>query len=298
MPGSIRIGEQTVAADGLHLAPERRRIGYVAQEGALFPHLSVSANVLFGLAVRGRRGQYQADEYLRMVGLSAAYANRWPHELSGGEQQRVALARALAPRPSLVLLDEPFSALDAALRLETRNAVAGAIAAAGATALLVTHDQSEAPVDGTPRRRAARRAADPVRRSADAVSPPRGRGAGRLRGRGGAAGRHRRCRRGDVRARAPGVGCADCRRGNRGGRGQGHDPARADPCVAGPRARRGGSSARRTPSRSSAPTRRCSSVCPTAPWSRPAWPAMRRRRREPRCSSRSKARSMAFPSGD
>ncbi len=142
--GSIQIGGQVMTAPGRHLAPERRRIGYVAQEGALFPHLPVAANVTFGLDPRRRRARYRVDELLRMVGLSPSFADRLPHELSGGEQQRVALARALAPQPALVLLDEPFSALDAALRLDTRQAVAAAIASAGATALLVTHDQSEA----------------------------------------------------------------------------------------------------------------------------------------------------------
>ena len=142
--GSIRIDGREVASAGLHLAPEQRRIGYVAQEGALFPHLPVAANVTFGLGLRQRRARHRVDELLRMVGLSPAFADRLPHELSGGEQQRVALARALAPQPALVLLDEPFSALDAALRLDTRRAVAEAIASAGATALLVTHDQSEA----------------------------------------------------------------------------------------------------------------------------------------------------------
>ena len=142
--GSIRIGERLVSGKGLHLAPERRQIGYVAQEGALFPHLPVAANVVFGLPLQQRRASHRVDEMLTLVGLSPAYARRLPHELSGGEQQRVALARALAPQPALVLLDEPFSALDAALRADTRAAVAAAIAHAGATALLVTHDQSEA----------------------------------------------------------------------------------------------------------------------------------------------------------
>jgi iron(III) transport system ATP-binding protein len=128
----------------LHVRPERRRIGYVAQDGALFPHLPVGANILFGLDRAGRRDAARAEALLDLVGLPTAYASRLPQTLSGGEQQRVALARALAPAPRLVLLDEPFSALDASLRTGTRQAVAEALARAGATALLVTHDQSEA----------------------------------------------------------------------------------------------------------------------------------------------------------
>jgi iron(III) transport system ATP-binding protein len=142
--GAIEIDGQLVAGPRVHIAPEKRRVGYVAQEGSLFPHLSVAANVVFGLARAQRRDRFKAEALLESVGLPAAYANRAPHELSGGEQQRVALARALAPAPRLVLLDEPFSALDASLRIETRQAVASALAAAGTTALLVTHDQSEA----------------------------------------------------------------------------------------------------------------------------------------------------------
>jgi iron(III) transport system ATP-binding protein len=142
--GRIVLDGRTVVAPGRHEPPERRHIGYVAQEGALFPHLSVAQNVLFGLPWRQRRDTGRAEALLRSVGLPGAYVTRGPHQLSGGEQQRVALARALAPEPSLVLLDEPFSALDAALRHETRQAVAAALRAAGATALLVTHDQAEA----------------------------------------------------------------------------------------------------------------------------------------------------------
>ena len=133
-----------MAGAGVHAPPERRRIGYVAQEGSLFPHLTVFDNVAFGLNRSERRDRARIEALLASVGLPAAYAGRAPHQLSGGEQQRVALARALAPAPKLVLLDEPFSSLDAALRVETRQAVAGALAASGATALLVTHDQSEA----------------------------------------------------------------------------------------------------------------------------------------------------------
>ncbi len=114
------------------------------QEGALFPHLSVADNIAFGLPRAARRRHHRVDELLEMVGLPASYASRAPQQLSGGQQQRVALARALAPEPSLVILDEPFSALDTSLRHETRGAVADALAAAGATSVLVTHDQPEA----------------------------------------------------------------------------------------------------------------------------------------------------------
>jgi iron(III) transport system ATP-binding protein len=137
--GTIALGGQVVAGSGRPVPPQKRRVGYVPQEGALFPHLSVAANVTFGLPRRS-----SAAEFLALVGLDSELGDRHPHELSGGQQQRVALARALAPRPSVVLLDEPFSSLDAALRDSTRRAVAAALTAAGATAVLVTHDQAEA----------------------------------------------------------------------------------------------------------------------------------------------------------
>jgi iron(III) transport system ATP-binding protein len=142
--GTVTIGERTVVGGGRSVPARSRGVGFVPQEGGLFPHLSVAANVAFGLPRRRRRDRSTVLELLDLVGLDVALADRAPHQLSGGQQQRVALARALAPRPSLVLLDEPFSSLDAALREETRAAVAAALAAAGATTVLVTHDQAEA----------------------------------------------------------------------------------------------------------------------------------------------------------
>ncbi|HEV7656045.1 MAG TPA: ABC transporter ATP-binding protein [Mycobacteriales bacterium] len=141
--GTIALDDEVVVGAGRRRPPQRRRIGYVPQEGALFPHLSVAANVGFGLPRRERTpGRIAAG--LELVGLDPALAGRHPHELSGGQQQRVALARALAPRPEIVLLDEPFSSLDAGLRESTRRAVAAALEAAETTAVLVTHDQAEA----------------------------------------------------------------------------------------------------------------------------------------------------------
>ncbi len=143
--GSVTVGERVVVEAGrLQLAPDKRAIGYVAQEGALFPHLTVAENVAFGLPRAERRRASRVGEMLELVGLAQEYANHRPHELSGGEQRRVALARARAPRPRRVLVDEPFSGLDAALRAETRAAVLAALAGEGATTVLVTHDQAEA----------------------------------------------------------------------------------------------------------------------------------------------------------
>ncbi|HET7017839.1 MAG TPA: ABC transporter ATP-binding protein [Streptosporangiaceae bacterium] len=140
--GTVLIGDAVVDGEGTHVAPERRRIGYVPQEGSLFPHLNVTANVGFGLPSKQRSGRHIAD-LLEAVGL-ADLGKRYPHELSGGQQQRVALARALAIRPDVVLLDEPFASLDAHLRASIRTDVQQIFAAAGTTAVLVTHDQDEA----------------------------------------------------------------------------------------------------------------------------------------------------------
>ncbi|MEU3600370.1 ABC transporter ATP-binding protein [Streptomyces sp. NPDC006798] len=142
--GEIALGDRIVSGPGVAVPPERRGIGIVAQEGALFPHLSVARNVAFGLTRTGRaERRSRAAGMLALVGL-ADYGDRMPHELSGGQQQRVALARALAPRPALVLLDEPFNALDSALRAGLRSDVRAALRASGTTAVLVTHDQEEA----------------------------------------------------------------------------------------------------------------------------------------------------------
>lgn len=141
--GTVAFADRVVVGDGQFLGPQKRRVGYVPQEGALFPHLDVLANIAFGLPRARRRGAY-LTEMLDLVELPATVAKRYPSELSGGQQQRVALARALAPKPALVLLDEPFSSLDAGLRESTGRAVARALRTAGATAVLVTHDQGEA----------------------------------------------------------------------------------------------------------------------------------------------------------
>ena len=142
--GEVRLGDDVVAGPGSWVAPERRGFGYVAQEGNLFPHLDVAANITYGLPRRARRAQERVTELLELVDLPVDVASRRPDQLSGGQQQRVALARALARRPRIVLLDEPFSALDPELRVQTREAVAAALAHEEATVVLVTHDQGEA----------------------------------------------------------------------------------------------------------------------------------------------------------
>ncbi len=139
--GGIEIDGRAVAGPRVNVPPERRRIGMVFQESALFPHLDVAGNIGFGLARRERAAR--VDELVATVGLAGLH-RRMPHELSGGQQQRVALARALAPDPALILLDEPFSSLDATLRVQLRGEVREILRAAGATAVFVTHDPAEA----------------------------------------------------------------------------------------------------------------------------------------------------------
>ena len=140
--GVIEIDGTPVASPTSMVPPERRHVGVVPQEGALFPHLSVGANVGFGLP-KGAASVERVRELLELVGLPGLERRR-PNELSGGQQHRVALARALAPNPSIVVLDEPFSSLDTGLRAQVRDEVLAALRATGATALLVTHDQLEA----------------------------------------------------------------------------------------------------------------------------------------------------------
>ncbi|MDH6108889.1 iron(III) transport system ATP-binding protein [Kitasatospora sp. MAP12-15] len=141
--GAVSLGGKLVDDGRRQLPPERRKIGYVPQDGGLFPHLTVVGNVAFGLPGRARRHTAAVGELLERVGL-AGLPDRYPHQLSGGQQQRVALARALAIRPEIVLLDEPFSALDAGLRASIRADVQAILREFGATAVLVTHDQDEA----------------------------------------------------------------------------------------------------------------------------------------------------------
>ncbi|MGZ8802758.1 MAG: ABC transporter ATP-binding protein [Mycobacterium sp.] len=142
--GTVRIAGETVAGGVTTVPVHRRRVGLMPQEGALFPHLSVGENIAFGMHRATRREAHaRVAHWLAVVGLDGL-ADARPHEISGGQQQRVALARALAAQPRVLLLDEPFAALDAGLRVRVREDIAAILRDAGTTALLVTHDQSEA----------------------------------------------------------------------------------------------------------------------------------------------------------
>lgn len=142
--GEIQIGGQQVFGKGVNVSAEERRVGYVPQDAALFPHLSVAKNIEFGLnKLSAAQRSERVIELLKLVDL-VGYEERMPDQLSGGQRHRVALARALAPKPQLILLDEPFSSLDAELRVRLREDVRNVIAKTGTTAILVTHDQEEA----------------------------------------------------------------------------------------------------------------------------------------------------------
>lgn len=142
--GEVRIGDVVVADDRTWLPPEKRGVGLVFQDGALFPHLTVAQNIAYGLKTRGSdKVETTVDFMLSMVGLGG-FNHRYPHELSGGERQRIALARALAPQPRVVLLDEPFSNLDPALRRTLRDEIRNILVKLDATAILVTHDTDDA----------------------------------------------------------------------------------------------------------------------------------------------------------
>jgi len=142
--GSVRLGDRVVSDAELWMPPESRRVGLVPQRASLFPHLSVADNVAFGLPRRDKVGRRtRVSELLKLAGIEDL-AGRYPHQLSGGQAQRVALLRALAPAPDVVLLDEPFSALDAGLRANLRDEVWRILRTTETTAILVTHDQDEA----------------------------------------------------------------------------------------------------------------------------------------------------------
>jgi iron(III) transport system ATP-binding protein len=144
--GTVTIGDRIVAGPGVDVPPERRRIGMVFQDWALFPHLDVAANVGYGLP-RKERSRGRVEAALELVGLEGM-GDRQPSTLSGGQQQRVALARAIAPEPSVLLLDEPFSNLDTTLRVQVRTELHHLLVELGVTAVFVTHDQEEAFVLG------------------------------------------------------------------------------------------------------------------------------------------------------
>nr|UOP05657.1 ABC transporter ATP-binding protein [Conchiformibius kuhniae] len=142
--GSIALNGRTLFSGSLNVPPHQRRIGMVFQDYALFPHLNIAANVAFGIAKQpAAERKRRVDELLALIGLPD-YGKHYPHQLSGGQQQRVALARALAPRPDLILLDEPFSSLDADLRTRLSQEVGKLLKQERTSAILVTHDQHEA----------------------------------------------------------------------------------------------------------------------------------------------------------
>ncbi|TSI04730.1 ABC transporter ATP-binding protein [Lysinibacillus sp. BW-2-10] len=143
LKGTIKVAGKTVVSERVYLHPEERGVGMVFQDYALFPHMTVKNNILFGLSRMSRNERKQRmDEMLELVQLEG-FENRYPHELSGGQQQRVALARALAPKPSILLMDEPFSNLDADLRETIREELGVILNNANMTCIMVTHDRHD-----------------------------------------------------------------------------------------------------------------------------------------------------------
>ena len=142
--GQIILNGRTLFDEHTFIPAHQRGIGFVPQEGGLFPHMKVGDNIAYGLKGTKQENQRRMAELMDLVSLRHELAGHWPHEISGGQQQRVALARALAQEPTLMLLDEPFSALDTGLRAATRKATADLLDEAGVASILVTHDQQEA----------------------------------------------------------------------------------------------------------------------------------------------------------
>ena len=138
--GQILLGGQVVSGGGRFVAPQRRRVGYVPQEGALFPHLDVAANIAFGLARARRRSGDRVGDLLELLGLSPSLATRYPHELSGGQQQRVACARALVAKPAVIFADEPTGNLDSKSSTELLGFLRRSVDDLGQSVVMVTHD--------------------------------------------------------------------------------------------------------------------------------------------------------------
>ncbi|MGP4108205.1 ABC transporter ATP-binding protein [Virgibacillus sp. L01] len=144
LKGSITVNNEVMTDDYHFVLPEKRGVGMVFQDYALFPHMTVSENIQFGLKGHTKKEKKQrVDEVLELINM-VNYKKRYPHELSGGQQQRIALARAIAPKPSLLLLDEPFSNLDADLQIRIRNELKDIIKKTGITSIFVTHDRRDA----------------------------------------------------------------------------------------------------------------------------------------------------------
>ena len=143
LEGTIKIAGTTVVGNGIYIQPENREVGMVFQDYALFPHMTVKDNILFGLSRMSRKDRNQrVAEMLELVHMES-FEKRYPHELSGGQQQRVALARALAPKPNLLLMDEPFSNLDADLKESIREELGVILKKANMTCIIVTHDRND-----------------------------------------------------------------------------------------------------------------------------------------------------------